>query len=215
MSQIKVYLYFLGFNADDLKVFYDEYGIAAVSYVGTYTFLHDAAVIQHCFDEGYIERRESVAFALYAFTDDPVIAKMFELSRNSHLFVRKTKKFSKDAYKNLCRFTEARLSVEKLIVGKDEHVNVAMNQFEIGKISETDPESIISDWLDAYNIFEFLPLENGYNFVDDLLEDSLIQALEILSFKGLLGEEDRGPSEIPIQVNDLSVFYLYFQDTLS
>ena len=170
MSQVKVYLYFLGFNADDLKVFYDEYGIAAVSYVGTYTFLHDAAVIQHCFDEGYIERRESVAFALYAFTDDPVIAKMFELSRNSHLFVRKTKKFSKDAYKNLCRFTEARLSVEKLIVGKDEHVNVAMNQFEIGKI---------------------------------------------LSFKGLLGEEDRGPSEIPIQVNDLSVFYLYFQDTLS
>ena len=213
-DQIKVYLYFLGFNAEDLKVFFDNDGIAAVSYSGIHEFLHNADTLRHCFEEGYVDRRDSVAFVLYAFTEDPLIAELFESTRNSRIFIKKVKKVSNDEFDRLCRFREARLSIERLTCGPNQYLDIVMNEFEILKISEMDEETIVSDWCADKGVFEFMPLENGYSFNDDILSDSLQFALASLQFKVLLGEEELGPTEYRVQINEWSVFYAYFSEML-
>ena len=212
MSQIKVYMYFLRFNAEDLKVFYDERGIAAVSYTGNYVFLHNDRVIQHCFEEGYIDRMESVALILYAFTEDPVLAKSFELSRNSRIFVKKTAVLSEEEFQKLNRYTEARLSTEQITIGPNQYLNITVNQLEISKIVEMDEETIVTEF-DCDDLL-FMPLENGISFQDDLFGDSLTAALETFKFKQLMGECECGPSEAHFTINEWNIFYAYFSDTL-
>lgn len=213
-KQVKVFLYFLGFKSDDLLVFYDNEGVAAVSYKGAHAFLQDSDVIRHCFEEGYIYRKGDISFILYAFTDDISVANTFEESRNMNIFVRKKTKLTKEEFSNLNRFKEAKLSIEPILYASNQYMSIAMTRFEMDKVSEIDEETIISDWGEWTEAFEFLPMEDGCSFNDECLGESVSSALQDLKFRYLLGIDDGGPIDRDTQINEWNVFYACFSDTL-
>lgn len=208
-----VYLYFLGFHADDLKMFYDNNGIAAISYLGKYDFLNSEDVIRHCVEEGYIERKDDVAFILYGFTKEHLVAQMFESIRNMHIFKRKKVRMTKSEYDHLCRFREAALEMERVLCGIDEYLTVVMNGYERTVIDSFDDEAIVSEfwWESTVDDDDFILMENGYSTQDDLLSESLLEALECIKFKSILGLADYLAD---VQLNEWSVFYMQFCNTL-
>lgn len=215
MDSVKVYMYFLRFNAEDLHVFYDEYGIAAVAYNGPHQALHNDQIIQHCFSEGYIDRSEDTALILYAYTDDPVLAKSFELSRDSHLFVKKTVKMTGEEFTRLKRYKEAKLVMYEMIIGPDKYLNVVVTDFEAVKVAEMDDDLIASELMVSEDIVYFMPLENGIQFQDDLFSESLFRALQVFHFKEYMGEDSAPPLESTTLVNEWNLFYAYFSETLN
>lgn len=211
---ITVYLYFLEVNADDILVFYDAYDeIAAISYKGMNTFLNDSDAIRHCFEEGYIERQGERAFVLYGFTDDKSIALSFEATRNMDIFHRKTLHISDDEFLDLNRFKEGKLRMEAIQYGTDKYMGIVMSEFEILTITNMREEDLVCIWDESCHIFEFMPMENGYSFMDECLSDSLNNALNAFKFKYLLGEIEPCPAE-GVDINEWNLFYLYFSDTL-